>query len=93
MKIILYKYYNSNKIWGGEGWSVEEKKNYTTESTSFYVEIPDEFKMVKTKLGGFFINNNMEGYVLETDMNKNPYLLGVKDDIIYLKVLGKVEDL
>lgn len=101
-KIILHKYHNPDRLFGGYGWSMEEvwddwKHIY---SDPYEVEIPDNFSIGKSNFGEemFFKDNCNMGYDLGIDgrYNKNgkPYLVGGSPvEMVFLNVIGKCKEI
>lgn len=100
-KVILYKYFNPDKLFGGYGWSIKEVWDDWNHiySDPYYVEIPDNFNLGETNIGEemYFKDGCNQAYKLtigKTDCeNGNPYLIGGSPvESIKLRVIGIVPE-
>lgn len=92
-KVILWKVYSFDRLYGGWNWSIEEIYNDWDHvySDPYWVEIPDDFYIGENMSGQkmFFRAGCDMGYILTIGRNcenGNPYL----DGHIKLNVLGPV---
>lgn len=99
--VVMYKYSNPDRLYGGWGWSVNEAWDDWNHiySDPYEVEIPDDFYLDKTIADEemYFRTGCNQGYELtigRTDCeNSSPYLVGGNPvESIKLRVLGKVEE-
>lgn len=99
-KVIMHKYYNPDRLFGGWGWSIKEVWNDWKHiySDPYEVEIPDNFKLEETVMGEemYFKEGCNVGYEVFIGCSKNengsPYLVGGSPvEEIKLKVIGKAK--
>lgn len=99
-KVIMYKYYNPDRLFGGWGWSIEEAWDDWNNiySEPYEVEIPDDFRLANNiyhKVMYFKGSCNI-GYQLSksgNDENCMPYLIGGSPvECIRLKVIGPYKE-
>lgn len=83
-KVIMYKYFNPDRLFGGYGWSIEEVWDDWNHiySDPYYVEIPDNFNLGKTVIGEemYFKDGCNQGYELtigRTDCEKGHNIVGL----------------
>lgn len=83
-KVIMYKYFNPDNLFGGYGWSIDkiwDDWNHVY-SDAYEVEIPDNFSIGETITGEkmYFKDGCDLGYQLNIGninfKNGNPYLIG-----------------
>jgi hypothetical protein len=96
-QVVLHKFYNPDRLFGGYGWSLDEVRDGWNGiySDPYCVEIPDEFHIGETVTGErmFFKDGCDTGYTLTIGRsdcaNGNPYLVGGNHvEMIKLNVLG-----
>lgn len=96
--VIMYKYFNPDRLFGGWGWSVKEVCDSWNQiySEPYKVEIPDDFYLGKTETGReiYFKVGCNRGYELTIGRSdcedSSPYLIGGSPvERIKLHVTGK----
>jgi hypothetical protein len=100
-KVIMYKYFNPDPLFGGYGWSIEEilYDRNSIYSNPYYVEIPDNFHIGESVTGEkmYFKDGCDHGYKLEIENryseNSRPCLIGGNPtEVIKLNVIGIVQE-
>ena len=100
-RVVMYKYFNPDRLFGGYGWSIEEVWDDWNQiySDPYYVEIPDNFNLGENVTGEkmYFKEGCNHGYQLtifdENNKNGSPFLIGGDStELIKLKVVGIVPE-
>lgn len=100
-KVIMHKYYDPDRLFGGYGWSIEEVYNDWDHiySQPYYVEIPDNFNLGETVAGDVAYFKDGCNYRYEVEIgrrdceNSSPYLVGgCPGESIRLNVIGIVPE-
>lgn len=99
-KVIMWKYFNPDRLFGGWGWSIEKVWDDWNHiySAPYYVEIPDDFHIKKTAYGQlmYFRDGWDYGYDLSKTSSAEvctPLLIGGKDvETVKVRVIGPAPD-
>lgn len=98
--VIMWKYFNPDRLFGGYGWSLEEVCDGWNNiySNPYYVEIPDDFALGEAQDGSaaYFRGDDRQGYEVAGGNRAegcNPYLIGgSRAESIRCRVIGPVPD-